>query len=122
MRLSEAIMLGATRYKLRSCGWWYDHEESGCALGIAARACGVKFPFRGAISTLWPWLNKPYSQDDSMMSHIFTRFDDEVIRGRTMTIEQLADYVRSIEPSEPESTNNEISTTISDGSTVGCLS
>jgi hypothetical protein len=76
-----------------------------CALGAAANACGIE-RFDGtykridAIIKDWPWLgfksghNRYFSK---YLNDIVTKFDYQVCEGK-MTLEQLVDYVRYIEP------------------------
>jgi hypothetical protein len=102
VRLSEAILLGDSLKKPNSMT--YIPNPSGCcAIGGALLAIGVtrkefladvsRVNVYPAISLRWPWLNK---------SHIWkiSSLYGEVEAGEK-TIEQLADYVRSIEPPEP---------------------
>lgn len=107
MRLSELILLGdllrrrdPIRYlEEENCG----QGHCGCALGGALLASGYDDP--RMLYKVWPWLadENPANRakgftwtHDLEISHQF--FD--VCRG-AQTIEQLADYIRSIEPDEP---------------------
>src|SRR5690349_9489718 len=113
MKLSEAMMLGSVTCEMKPA----DFDT--CALGAAGNAVGIprKDKCHGfrltAISNYWPWIAVSskgcdgHSKDFvSMFSNgestwaeqIFYRFDRSVVREKTMTLEQLVDYVRSIEP------------------------
>lgn len=91
MRLSEAMMLGSTMCKMEEGNW------DSCALGSAANAIGLEKKHNtderiDEIYSAWPWLR------GGQISGIWVRFDHCVVPG-LMTLEQLVDYVRSIEPS-----------------------
>lgn len=100
MKLSEAIMAGSTLVRQCASPWPGDEAAGkGCALTMAARAMGGSeyldcFKF-------WPWLDTPEKNKTGSHSfwQIVSRFDSEVCGG-VMTLEQLVDYVRSIEPPE----------------------
>lgn len=115
MKLSEAIMLGASTCKMQPRDW------NSCALGAAANAVGIErssrySPRHIAISKYWPWLDKeisaiqkrpgnphiwwppPFAQANTdWMVPIYQTFDGRVCCGR-LTLEALADWVRSVEP------------------------
>lgn len=119
MKLSEAIMLGSTTCKM------IPEDINSCALGVACNALGIPVHERAsvtmdpctglgrfaslvikpgfnryhAVSRLWPWLNEfPGLAAKPNYGQKITRlFDTDVCLGR-MTLEQLADYVRSVEP------------------------
>jgi hypothetical protein len=100
MRLSEAMMLGAATCKME------PGDIRSCAIGAGLNAEGDQSFAIGryfAASRIWPWLGelKTLRGDrflvPDMMGRITRRFDDEVCYGE-MTLEQLVDYVRSIEP------------------------
>jgi len=105
MKLSEAMMLGAATCKMVPGDW------NSCALGAAGNAVGIPQSTIGIlnimddlrdraawISDYWPWLESKNSFGDRWMTIIYTRFDFSVCPGYE-TLEQLADYIRSIEPS-----------------------
>ena len=94
MKLSEAILLGDSLAKRQAGTWMNATGTAGCALGRAALAVGVRQPKSWVIEDLWPWIRK-----DRQMIKIIIMFDKEVCRG-TKTIEELVDYVRSVEPAE----------------------
>lgn len=98
MRLSTAMMLGSVTCKMVPGNW------NSCAIGSAANAVGI--PNWGnegigrhvLIWQYWPWLGSLCSCGcGSFGSHIWNAFDDNVCKGK-MTIEQLIDWVRSVEP------------------------
>jgi hypothetical protein len=107
MRLSEAIMLGSATCKLSPA------DINACAFGCALNSMGVPhsslFPETNGIGgkeyarylearRIWPWIGDiMQSGAVSFGTHIFTAFDNNVCSGE-MTLEQLVDYVRSIEP------------------------
>lgn len=100
MRLSEAIMLGSATCRLVS------GDIDSCAIGCALNAEGVARGGREryhAASRNWPWIGTIIDGGSGRfyipeaMGNITRRFDNFVCEG-TMTLEQLADYVRSIEP------------------------
>lgn len=92
MKLSTAMMLGSTTCKMK----WGNIQT--CAIGAALNALGepTKHRYERAIE-LWPWLDAPSPHDTDHLMDIYTRFDTQVCRGR-MTLEQLADYIKSVEP------------------------
>lgn len=99
MRLSTAIMLGAATCKMEA------GNINSCAYGAALNAMGIPLEVDGmqdggpryfAIEGLWPWTV------DGELWHreaakVITLFDSRVCDGR-MTLEQLVDWVRSVEP------------------------
>lgn len=103
MRLSEAMMLGSVTCKLIPADW------NSCAFGCAGNAVGIEQASAkghgsqvlpdgrmrlGVIREYWPWLS-----NSELFDSIWRMFDCEVCFDRTKTLEQVADYVRSIEPS-----------------------
>jgi hypothetical protein len=109
MRLSDAIMLGRVTVDSPKSG-----DINNCALGMAANACGIKRQYCN-IKKLWPWLKtdmdfpcncfpNSYINIDSQaawtkVAHIF---DHHVMCLEDWTLEQLVDWVRSVEPGERE--------------------
>ena len=107
MKLSEAMMLGSTTCKMIRGDW------NSCALGCAGNAIGIPQATirssglylidddRTSRSTLikfaFPWIMDRSKDGYSHEMAIWERFDFDVIEGK-MTLEQLVDYVRSIEP------------------------
>lgn len=101
MRLSEAMLLGSTTCKMVPGDW------NSCALGCAGNAVGLAPGVKAKgedraklIHAVWPWLaDSPnlMSSGEEIVGLIWQQFDYDVCGG-TMTLEQLVDYVRSIEP------------------------
>lgn len=125
MRLSEAILLGDTLKKASNATWISEDGSCGCAFGGALLATGITgkifwndlrkhlgakddgfiFGYRDvseveSVKHQWPWLTGEHLAD-------ITWHYAMVMRG-TKTIEQVADYVRSIEPPEPEVQNADV--------------
>lgn len=99
MKLSEAMMLGSVTCKM------VRGDLNTCALGAAANAIGIAKMANKAdwsrinsIKKVWPWLDEEVSRLERNIDGIVFRFDDMVCFGK-MTLEQLADYVKTIEPS-----------------------
>lgn len=103
MRLSDAIATGRTL--VTNCvagGSTREKAEpgDGCVLDMAALAVG-KCNWQWA-KEIWPWLrNLSLSTGCDYESEIYTRFDQDVMARGTLTLDQLIDYVRSVEPAEP---------------------
>lgn len=109
MRLSEAILLGDT---LRRRDAWVflqllsDGTYCGCAIGGALLAVGdtreassESFEIEPYIQC-WPWLAEMCPEGNSWVSKVGCNWAHgfaAVCAGR-LTIEQLADWVRSVEP------------------------
>ena len=54
---------------------------------------------------VWPWLNDTIVNDEGKCAGdyetvIYEKFDEQVMEGK-MTLDELIDFVRSIEPPEP---------------------
>jgi hypothetical protein len=115
MRLSEAILLGSSIIKAKGGAIFYP-DGSGCALGMGLAANGYTCnPFAGDGDALhlWPWLKQAtvlpccptlLSEDGTtdVMSAIVHLFDFHVSEERDWTIEELCQWLASIEPPEPE--------------------
>lgn len=106
MRLSEAILLGrVTIIDPAPC------DITRCALGMAANAVGVERTTNAVIGR-WPWLLKLSDSRCPVMGSCYTGqvfysvlvhiFDSHVILGHDWTLEQLVDWVCSVEPDELE--------------------
>lgn len=115
MRLSDAMMLGSVTCRMERYNW------NSCALGCAGNAVGIpNWGNRGhgrhnLILQAWPWLleecpcemciavsadrkkRAPWMAHERYMDHITSAFDFQVSYG-LMTLEQLIDWVRSVEP------------------------
>lgn len=97
MRLSEAILLGDTLKGRDPMSYLCTYSNCGCALAGARLAVGID---KSAIHALpqidkvfmakWPWFT---SKVEYIISEMYCR---------SVPIEQIADYVRSVEPDEPE--------------------
>ena len=97
MRLSTALMLGVNTCKLKPI------RINSCAFGAALNAEGVpreKWYEIGSrykeIARLWPWTNG----EEGMVKparEIYKKFDRQVCTGE-MTLEELHDYIKSVEP------------------------
>lgn len=98
MKLSEAMLLGSVTCKME------PGNLDSCALGCAGNAVGIpsveQIGFKPrwiAISERWPWIRDEVEPRYTYRAAIWGAFDGPVCNGR-MTLEQLVDYVRSIEP------------------------
>ena len=128
MKLSDAMMLGVSMFRLDPSMW--ACRDGGCLLGVAGHAAGIKYDFnRGceeAVDSIrllrqrWPWVENvfkvPYfarelpilesgnflhvgGSDNAQADYIISFFANHVKQG-TCSIEQVVDWVRSVEPSE----------------------
>ncbi|SRR5260370_15251671 len=101
MKLAEAILLGDSLKKPSASVFLYftDDGPIGCALGGALIANSVigkgTRNIIELINEAWPWL---VNGQRCMISNMYM----ELCNSRTVTIEQIADYVKSIEPKEPK--------------------
>ena len=118
MRLSDAIATGRVAVIPRG-GMFLFGDGSGCALGMAGVAAGLLSLNRiagcGEIDKFfrqWPWTRDlrfvppcrcyGYERELGACQIIGHTFDEHVIT-RDWTLDQLIDWVRSVEPAEPES-------------------
>jgi hypothetical protein len=116
MRLSDAIALGRTLVKPHRLAEYYE-DGSGCARGMALEACNARAHsddynlHDDAFYRLWPWTsvspNKAPCNCQVMSVYPFNAqiqhlFDSHVtgIAKPTWTLDQLIDWVRSVEPDE----------------------
>lgn len=114
LQLSEAIILGDTLKKSNPEEWISYDGSCGCALGGALLATGVTagewtreflnhtpggnwFRSVPCIMSRWPWLTAEHLKVISAMYR-------QVAYG-AKTIEDVAAYVRGVEPAEQSSTN-----------------
>jgi hypothetical protein len=131
MKLSDAIVLGRilinpVRFRLLT-----DNGKGGCALGMAGVATGLKLHSCGpctvlgirleakddyaVLSKTWPWLDQkitdmpcgcePCEDDCTDQADIITHLFDTHVDCRCgcgWTLEQLIQWVRSVEPEESE--------------------
>jgi hypothetical protein len=125
MRLSEAILLGSALVVPEKYGVLHKHNHvwSGCVYGMALFACGLRTTRSdSAFKYLkqWTWsTEKPPSNpglcecnplSDELLSlgdyrgYIAHYFNEHVMQAVRpyMTIEELVDWVRSVEPSETD--------------------
>lgn len=101
MRLSVAILLGDS-LRTRDNNKYLDMRTDppcGCAIGGAQLAMGRTEDF--AFEKIWPWLNDISPDGCHWRSEVGCSSENgfEAVMDGTKTIEQLADWVRSIEPS-----------------------
>ena len=114
MRLSEAIILGDS-LKAPDPGQWLSPDGScGCAFGgaLIAAGAGISEFFgqnQGSVKSiaeapivraLWPWITAEHLQ---MITNLYYA----VCNGYCV-IEDVADYVRSVEPGEPVTPKTEM--------------
>lgn len=112
LKLSEAIRLGSLLIQEPK-----ESDTNSCAVGMALRAIGdnrvfsqdqssddLHIPYRAVVKT-WPWLDQKSTYCPWCDCHVFSSgciwhpFDSHVMRGE-MTIEQLADWIATIEPDD----------------------
>lgn len=105
MRLSDAMAMGRVTIENLESG-----QLRGCVLGMACNAVGIKLINRQPLHAYadiyerWPWLYNRLiwrGAEDEAMGHIYTAFDREVMTG-LMTLDELIDWVHSVEPAEEE--------------------
>jgi hypothetical protein len=123
MRLSEAILLGSTVIAPKAGGQYFSKSQSGCALGMAAIARGCEYGTKGhaipeqdrrAVGTEGVWgswvmrevvrpcdcwrFRVPHEMRiKDVIAHIF---DHHVMAKKNWTLEQLAAWVKTVEPKE----------------------
>lgn len=109
LRFSEAMMLGSLSLTpIEGCrGVTGGH--SGCAIGMAEYAVG-RFARWCAAESEWAWLSKAYGYAtypcgcclalpaSSILTVIAQTFNNHVMGNRTWTIDRLAQWVDSIDP------------------------
>ena len=117
MKLSDAILIGSAIVKPRPGKVYRPEENSGCAIGMAVIGAGGKWIQRGLDSVeflhWWPWVNnsvkrpcrcqsvRPVARVGSLIPHLFDR---HVFGQCDWTIEQLAEWIATIEPPEQDLT------------------
>jgi hypothetical protein len=110
--MSEAILLGSSQIRWLA-GTRGHNTGAGCALGMAEIANQGSGRYRGA-ETIYPWLTQEVSSHlpcgrghkyydvsgfhDRYSTAIAHIFNEHVMGDHTWSIEQLADWVRSVEP------------------------
>jgi hypothetical protein len=116
VRLSDAIATGRVLLKPLAGELIDMNGTAGCALGMAAKAAGIE-SISVDIRLKWPWIREeaempcscipsctPFASMHSpkpcfgIITHIF---DDHVMTRQDWTLDQLIDWVRSVEPPEP---------------------
>lgn len=127
-RLSTSIALGRTAvapyigsiFKTLEMGE-VDFSQ-GCALGMGLIGSGEeiteRFGLTKSIYVAWPWLNMqmptPCGCTDTFRSNAFGVighiFDEHVMGDKDWTLDQLIDWVRSVEPPEPDELSTQPST------------
>lgn len=114
MKLSEAINLGRTLVTPKACSIHTD-DGHGCAQGMALAALGSRFYFYGELEDRYPWFAKMPSilgcscekcftlnEPQTARTHLQHLFDWHVMSTKDMTLDQLIDWVRSVEPPEAD--------------------
>lgn len=102
MRLSDAIAMGRLLVKPSLI----CDENHGCVLHMALRAISSDARFSGAF-TEWRWLLSSVKapcgceREGSAQLGIIHLFDRHVLAQGDWTLDQLIDWVRSVEPAEP---------------------
>ena len=113
MRLSDAIALGRTCVRPIP-NEIFDGDGGGCAIGMALAANGVTERGLDDLRILWPWTaeyeriprftcgcaNTAPTWCNSVGTAIAHIFDDHIFGHRDWTLDQLIDWVRSVEPAE----------------------
>lgn len=107
MKLSDAIALGRTLKSPRAYTLGIG-EDGGCAIGMGLAAVDEHGSWP-AVMTRWPWLtnqrelpcgcNEGVGCSASAIVHVF---DFHVYEKCDWTLDQLIDWVRSVEPAEAE--------------------
>lgn len=127
MRLSEAIATGRVLVLPSSGSEWFQ-DGSGCARGMALEAVGKRLEVtRGQENwkrflAEWPWTAElhtkkpcdcifPFSfgsaSEATVCGWIVHLFDLHVANTEDWTLDQLIDWVRSVEPAEPAPAESE---------------
>jgi len=101
MRLSDAMATGRV---IQTPGNWMSYKE--CAIGVGMAGIGIAYEDRHSKLAVkeWPWLemNDPdYLGGEFPYKDVIGHFYAEVTHG-VRTFDQVIDYVRSVEPVEPE--------------------
>ena len=132
MKLSEAILLGSTVLAPKAGGQHFSELKAGCALGMAAIANGCTFrpvtqfeeKDRRTLGTegvwgswvltavprpcqCWRFLVPREMRIKDIIAHLF---DHHVMRRRNWTLEQLVEWVKTVEPNDaiPSATANTV--------------
>jgi hypothetical protein len=109
MRLSDAIAVGRVLIQHPSADNYCN-----CALGMGLAAVGKCKPHPrlayDAIMREWPWLGEGVKSPDWMKRYGYETMQAEftishaydMVQFGVLTLDQLIDWVRSVEPAEPE--------------------
>lgn len=106
LRLSDAIVLGDTLRERLATVYLQKNDSGycGCAIGGAMLAAG--YDDADMVNEVWPWLKEQSVKRPGFVEGSWTN-DQEIsmqfgnVCWNVQTLEQLAGYVRGIEPSEP---------------------
>lgn len=103
VKMSEAMMLGYAEIQHCNDRWLEKNVDGtcrGCAIGAALYAMGVEAiplgTYTAEIAALWPWTRKYGDGTLDFMGDVTVLYQ-EVLDGHR-TIEQLVEWVRSVEP------------------------
>jgi len=122
MKLSEAILLGSTVLAPKAGGQLFTEKQAGCALGMAAVARGCSFrpvthfdqKDKRTLGTegVWGrWVLTPVARPCQCWRFLMPRemrikdviahlFDHHVMRRKNWTLEQLVEWVKTVEPKD----------------------
>lgn len=115
MQLSEAIILGDSLKRCNPWQWLSADGSCGCGFGGALLAAGVdantffgemkggsaaEVAEAAQVKARWPWLTATHLEQITCLYFLLTEGQ--------RTIEDVADYVRSVEPGEPVSPQTEM--------------
>ena len=141
MRLSDAIALGRTLVTKPIAHYFYDPSTNcACARGMACLAVGATGGIGDVEKTIWPWLannivdpcqcknyfswrkesdvyGPVYSAINHLMYHVVGVRDGKPFP-QTWTLDQLIDWVRSVEPNEETEAQEPISNTVAEKQAV----
>lgn len=124
MRLSDAIEMGRTLIELEPALYLDPECNRGCAIGMGLAAVDGKYSGRNMerMFELWPWLRFPVRERlKESESHAIENWSMEeeigqlawlVASYKKITLDQLIDWVRSVEPGEPEQLSVEPAETV----------
>lgn len=119
MRLSEAILAGSTLIKPFAGTIFSKDGERGCAIGMACAAIGIRKYIASDFSVRFPWLKNivkapcgcclftgvyadstfgSYGHVANVIAHVFDNHVMNDSHGFSWTLEQLCEWVDSIDP------------------------
>jgi hypothetical protein len=108
MLLSHAVMTGSTLKKLTSC--FYLDNECACLMGMGFVAAGLgstsgNWSFE-KLYAQWPWLKEevpdPRQPGHTTLPKFVINWWAVEVRLGLATLEQAVDWIRSVEPAEPQ--------------------